>query len=411
MKIETMRRVDGWIGTPICFVLTIVRWLTDPLRRRPPAAPRRILVVKLAEQGATVVAWSALRRATELVGRENVFFVVFDVNRFVLDQLEVIPPDNVIPLRTRGLLPLVADLLGAIWRFWREGIDAAVDFEFYARSSAILTFLSGASRRVGFHSFAGEASYRGDLMTHRLVFNPLQHASGTFRVLVEALNLPAARLPALDLPPWADEQPPLIRPTAEELAEVEGILLRAVGVTERPPLILLNANTGDLIPIRRWGRDRYVELARRLLDRYPGLVIGLTGSPEEAAAAEELAREIGSDRCVSMGGKTTLRQLLVLYFLAELMVTNDSGPAHYAALTPMDVVALFGPESPAIFGSRSPRSHLLWAGVPCSPCVNAFNDRWSPCTDNVCMQRLTVDEVFELSCRIYDGRRAEAPTQ
>ncbi len=74
-----------------------------------------------------------------------------------------------------------------------------------------------------------------------------------------------------------------------------------------------------------------------------------------------------------------MRQLLVLYHLADVLVTNDSGPAHYATITPIDVVVLFGPESPTIFGPVSPRSHHLWAELPCSPCVTAFNNRLSPC--------------------------------
>jgi ADP-heptose:LPS heptosyltransferase len=108
-----------------------------------------------------------------------------------------------------------------------------------------------------------------------------------------------------------------------------------------------------------------------------------------------------------MGGKTTLRQLLILYGLSQIMVTNDSGPAHYASLTQMDVVTLFGPESPAVFGSQSPRSHIIWAGIACSPCVNAFNQRISTCTNNVCMQRITVDEVFDKVCGVYELRRRE----
>ena len=408
MDITTMRWVDGWIGTPVCACLTALRWVSDPFRRPMPDKPQRLLVVKLAEQGATVVAYSALRRATEMVGPENVFFVVFAENRFILDQLDLLPPENVVELRTTGFFRLAKDLLAALRRFRRERIDTAVDFEYYARASAILTYLSGAVRRVGFHSFAGEASYRGNLMTHRLVFNPFLHASQVFRVLVEAVNIPPARLPAIESGPWDDEQPPLIQPSPEERQEVERIVRDATGRDSLPPLVLLNANTGDLLPLRRWASERYIELAHRLLSRYPEMVIGLTGSPAEAAAAQRLADEVGSERCVNLAGKTTLRQLLTLYFLAEVMVTNDSGPAHYSALSPIDVVTLFGPETPAAFGSLSPRSHLFWAGVPCSPCINAFNDRWSPCQDNICMQRISVDEVFERVCEIYAGRRARA---
>jgi ADP-heptose:LPS heptosyltransferase len=405
MEVTTMRRIDGWVGTPICALLTVVRRFTDPFRRRMPAEAKRLLVVKLAEQGATVVAYSALRRATEMVGPENVFFVVFAENRFIVDQLNLIPPSNVIEIRTnKGLVTLALDLFRALARCRREGLDTSVDFEYYARASAIVSYLSGASRRVGFHSFAGEASYRGDLMTHRLVFNPFLHAGQIFRMLVEAIDISPEVLPAMDTQRWPDEQPPLIQPTNEEMDQVRAIVSRVTDSEGNPRIILLNANTGDLLPLRRWTRDRYVELAQKLLEHYPDVIIGLTGSPAEAAGAQELVDAVGSDRCVNFGGTTTLRQLLILYFLAEVMVTNDSGPAHYSALSPIDVVTLFGPETPAAFGSLSPRSHLFWAGLPCSPCINAFNDRWSPCQDNLCMQRISVDDVFAKVCEVFDGR-------
>jgi len=408
MEVTTMRRIDGWIGTPICALLTVLRRITDPLRRKGPEKAKRILVVKLAEQGATVVAYSALRRATEMVGPENVFFAVFSENRFIVDQLNLIPAANIIEIRThKGLFTLAFDLLRALIRCWREGPDTSVDFEYYARASAIVSYLSGARRRVGFHSFAGEASYRGDLMTHRLVFNPFLHAGQIFRFLVEAIDVPPETLPAMNTRRWKDEQPPMIEPTEEEIEEVRAIVSQVTG-RKAPRLVLLNANTGDLLPLRRWQRSRYVELAHKILGHYPEVVIGLTGSPSEAAGAQELVDAIGSDRCVNFGGTTTLRQLLVLYFLAELMVTNDSGPAHYSALSPIDVITLFGPETPAAFGSLSPRSHLFWAGLPCSPCINAFNDRWSPCQDNLCMQGISVYAVFAKVCEVFDSRMRDA---
>jgi hypothetical protein len=48
----------------------------------------------------------------------------------------------------------------------------------------------------------------------------------------------------------------------------------------------------------------------------------------------------------------------------------------------------------------------LWANLVCSPCVNAFNDRQSACRRNVCMDRITVDEVFDVACRVYETRRS-----
>src|SRR5207249_4214518 len=170
------------------------------------------------------------------------------------------------------------------------------------------------------------------------------------------------------------------------------------------PLILLNPNASDLLPLRRWPAQRYVELAQRLLARYPDLTIGLTGAPAEVPGANQLADEVGSDRVVCLAGKTTLRQLLVLYSCSEILVTNDSGPAHFASLTPIHVVTLFGPETPALFATRSPNATALWAGIACSPCVNAYNNRQSICRNNLCMQAITVDEVFEKVSSIYDAR-------
>ena len=76
--------------------------------------------------------------------------------------------------------------------------------------------------------------------------------------------------------------------------------------------MLLNANCSDLLPLRAWPRDRYVELGRRLLAHDPSLRIGFTGAPAEAPGAETLVREIDDERCFLLAGRTTLRQLIVL---------------------------------------------------------------------------------------------------
>ena len=101
--------------------------------------------------------------------------------------------------------------------------------------------------------------------------------------------------------------------------------------------------------------------------------------------------------------------MLVLYTRSAILVTNDSGPAHFASMTPIRVVALVGPETPALFAARSPNATALWAGIACSPCVNAYNNRQSVCRNNLCMQAITVDEVFEKVARIYDSLRKGAP--
>ncbi len=401
--IATLQHTDRWIGGPLCFFLTLLRRIVE-LRRPIARQPNKILFVKFAEQGSTVLAYPAIRRAIELVGRENVYFVVFEDNRFILDAMEVIPDENVITIPTQSPFALGRGALRAILRARRIGIDSAVDMEFFTRFSAMLTFLTGARSRVGFHTFFGDGPYRGDLMTHRLLYNSHLHTSQMFEAMVEALTRDPNLLPTFDFKPSAKQNYPTFRVRPNESAEIAELLQRENPRLGSAPLVLLNPNASDLLPLRRWPALRYVELSQRLFGRFPDLFIAFTGAPAEASAINGLAHEVGSNRVLALAGKTTLRQLLVLYERSEILVTNDSGPAHFASMTPIHVVTLFGPETPALFAARSPNASVLWAGIACSPCVNAYNNRQSVCRNNLCMQAITVEQVFENVAAIYEAR-------
>ena len=390
-----MRFLDRWVGVPMSALLTLFRRVGDLFRRGEDSPPRKILIIKLVEQGATVIAAPAIQRAIDMVGRDNVYFAVLEENRPILDLLDMLPERNILAIRGDGLVTVAVDTLRTLWRLRRENVDTCIDLEFFSRFSGTLAYLSGARRRVGFHSYAGEAGYRGDLMTHRVVYNIRLHASETYMSLVETATVDGDDLPTLGFVPKVEGEAPQYSPSDDDVASVTNMLSERFGEQTWTRLVLINANAGDLLPIRRWANDRYVELAQRLLDHDPGICIALTGAPGEREGAEALAARMASARCVSVAGYTTLTELFALYGLSDVMITNDSGPAHYATLTPIDVVTLFGPESPDVFGARTERSHLMWAGLACSPCVNAFNQRVTTCRNNLCMQAITVDRVFE----------------
>jgi ADP-heptose:LPS heptosyltransferase len=226
--------------------------------------------------------------------------------------------------------------------------------------------------------------------------------------MVAALEQPVPRSGKLSVQvPQIENWVPNFEPMPSEQDEIRSLLQRETGNEADPPIVLLNANASDLLPLRKWPVERYVSLARRLLDAFPEIYIGLTGAPDEAGPIDGMVREIGSQRCFSLAGKTTLRQLLVLYTLSELLITNDSGPAHFAAMTQINTLTLFGPETPALFGARTPRAVTIWQALACSPCVNAYNNRQSSCTNNVCMQKITVDRVFEEASKVYLARAAK----
>ena len=108
---------------------------------------------------------------------------------------------------------------------------------------------------------------------------------------------------------------------------------------------------------------------------------------------------------ISVAGKTTLRDMLVLYSLADVLITNDSGPGHFASTTDIHNIVLFGPETPQLFGPLGENRHVVYAQLACSPCVSPYNHRFSPCTNNVCMQTITVDDVYREVAMSLDSQR------
>ena len=75
-------------------------------------------------------------------------------------------------------------------------------------------------------------------------------------------------------------------------------------------------------------------------------------------------------------------------------VFSDKSASNFSAVTPLRTVVLFGPETPALYGSVG-KSISITANLACSPCVSAANHRKTPCHDNVCMQAITVPQVLE----------------
>lgn len=411
MRATTIRFLDYWLGVPACAVLSAFARLRalasfGASAGQAAAPPKKILFLKFIEQGATVLAQDAIRRATAAVGRDHVYFCVFESNRAILDVLGTVPAANIISIRDKTLMTFVLDFLGAAMTVRRRQIDAVIDMEFFSRASAIFAFLTGARIRVGLHRYTGELPYRGDLMTHRMQYLPHLHISQQYATLAEAAFHDPGERPMLKVPLQTitsnRASTPQFVPAPGELEAVRQRLGAPAGSDQ--PVIILNPNASDLLPLRKWQTSKFAELAKRILDAFPSALIVLTGAPSERAAADALCRDLNSPRVLSFAGETTLRELLSLYSIADVLVTNDSGPGHFAALTPVHAVVLFGPETPRLFGPISPHATVIWKELACSPCVSVFNHRLSPCRNNVCMQTISVDEVLAAVERSLQSR-------
>lgn len=401
--------MDKTVGTPACAVLSLVERIRRTFRHEAATPPEKILFVKLIEMGSTVLACPAFEAATKLVGKENIYILVFEQNRSIVDLLPYFLPENVITINDSSLGKFIGGLLRALRFVRRKNIDTAIDMEGLTRSSAIITYLTGARRRVGYHNFTSEGPYRGRLFTDELSYNFQHHTSRMFLALVRSLGAPAGQTPKLkDAIPAESIVLPTFTPEKKEKEEVRNIVAQRSNGTRNAKLVLLNPNCSDLLPLRRWPTEDFIELAKRLLAEDEDILVVITGASGEQSEAEEIASGIGPpDKACSLAGYTTMRQLLTLYCISEVIVSNDSGPCHFAALTPIDIVALFGPETPLLYSPLGQGVTNITAGLVCSPCVNILNHRFSPCDDNKCMRSISVDEVFAATMKTF---RKSVPT-
>jgi ADP-heptose:LPS heptosyltransferase len=387
MKMQTIRWLDKYAGSLILLICSGFNALF-PSRKKPP---QRIIFLKLIEQGATVLAYSSLKYAIERYGKSNVYFLVFKQNRFILDQLQLLADENIIELRNEGIFYLLADLWPAIKRCRKARIDSSVDMEFFARSTAIIAYLIGTTNRVGLYRFNAEQPYRGTIINHRVLYNPYIHIADQYLLLVKALESPDITEPLLKIEKEKIKAThPQLRYEAKDREEVR----KKFALPENRRLIIFNCNASDMLPLRRWEMHKFGELSRKVVEQFPDHLILYTGLAEERGKLEKMQRDFELSDTINLAGKTSMRELMILFELADLVLTNDSGPAHFASLFDTRVIVLFGPESPSLYAPRSEKVKVVYNNLACSPCVNVYNHRFSPCTNNLCMQSIRVEEVF-----------------
>ena len=121
---------------------------------------------------------------------------------------------------------------------------------------------------------------------HKVLYDlGVVHTTEPFLSMVEASRVPHTDLPHFAyVPTETKAEMPQFRPAAEEVEAIDRILCGHCGDRNCRPLVLLNANCGDILPLRRWPEQRYCELAEKLLDRFPDLHVAFTGAPDAQAA-------------------------------------------------------------------------------------------------------------------------------
>ena len=150
---------------------------------------------------------------------------------------------------------------------------------------------------------------------------------------------------------------------------------------------------GSRSHLKRWGAERFAQVADRLIEEQQGQVF-LVGDQEDRSVAQQviaLMRRSATD----LTGQTAIRQLAALLTKADLVITNDSALLHAAQAMERPTVAIFGPTDERKYGPRLPNSVVVRRRLICAPCERALCPY-----GHECMRFLEPDEVYAAAARI-----------
>jgi ADP-heptose:LPS heptosyltransferase len=259
-----------------------------------------------------------------------------------------------------------------------------------------MSFLARTKIKVGFHNYYGEGLYRGHFLSHKVAYNPHIHIAKNFIALVDSI-FSEITVPLLkkQIPDSALKMAQAeIQPEAQDRVLQKIQMLQPTFQREQK-IVLVNPNASEFLPQRKWPLQHYIELIQLILKNHPKHLILLTGSPSERIEIQSIVTAVGHSQCLNFAGEISFLDLIPLYSLSQVLITNDSGPGHFSSVTPIKSFVFFGPETPLLYGSLG-NSTPIYAHYACSPCVSAYNHRKTPCQNNECLKTLQPSGVYEL---------------
>lgn len=344
-----------------------------PLRplERSAELPRKILVIEYWNLGDLAILVPFLRNLRRSFPQARISILLGPDLAYLLEDQGLV--DEFIPVRVpwarhfhrwRKYNPFSIDWI-SLFRTILTLRKCRFDWAFTGRMDVrdnFLLWLIGARRRIGY-GIGGGACFLTD--------NVMPDDSRTHRVdawlhLLEAINvLPGHALGGFRL-------------SRADLAYARSFL-RGLGIPSHSLLIGVHPGAGNAV--RRWGNDRFAEVARRVLRNIDVRVLWFS-EPGDTSEAPLL------QRCYKVNAD--LRRFIAVLSHCCLLICNDSGPMHLANLLSVPVVAVFGPQRPEWFGPRGPRDRVvIRSEFSCRPCFDhcIFDQPY-------CLRAITTDEVY-----------------
>ena len=394
MHLNTKVAIDDFLGSiAIKMMLMLCHKNRDSTVSSPTFRPKCFIVIKLLGMGSIVQATRLLAALKSQHPEARLIFLTKKGNEQLTNRISLI--DQTLTIDDSSVWALVRSLTRILKqiRGWRD--TCIINLEVFSNLGNFIVLSSKACWKAAF--FRGAADLRlGPRIDFLVFFNEEAPLSEVYLQIGRALDNGV-------LSPNLSE----LITTQEDVREIDDLMRSHDLPADRTSLVLVNPNVSELLPERRWMPDRFALLIEKLVNAVPGLRVMLIGSAIERDYVEGIMQLISPryhSSVSNVAGRIHLGGLIELIKRAQLLLTTDSGPMHFAFAVGTPTVAFFGPVAPKQRSCKTKaQTVFLYHQIYCSPCVHKFVE--APCRgNNACMQQISVDEAFETVSAVLSHR-------
>jgi len=335
---------------------------------------QRVVVRGTNWVGDAVMTVPALRALRRLLPDAEITLAIRPWARGIFTDQKFV--DNVLVYDRRNAFSVINQI-----REWKSReFDLAILFQ-NAFEAAVIPFFAGVPIRLG---YATES--RQKLLTNPVPlpdWRSSEHEVFYYLYLIAALEQFLFGSNTV-----CEHEPDIGLELTESKGEDARKLLFQSGLTNESSIIAICPGSINS-RAKRWPAERFAKLGDELIEQ--GKQVLLIGSKDEEDVTAAVTSRMRNSPVV-LTGKTTLDQLIGILSISDLVVTNDTGPAHIAASLGRPTLVIFGPTNPLTTRPFSSQAEILRHPPDCAPCML----RDCP-IDHRCMTAITVEEVLEHS--------------
>ncbi len=348
-----------------------------------PKSINRIVVRAPNWVGDAVMSVAALRELRRLFPNAHITVVSKPGTSDIFRGADFV--DEVLVYERRGL--------SSVWqqvRDWKDRhFDIALLFQ-NAFEAAAIAFFARVPQRIGY-----DTERRGFMLTDPVA---VPFWKNERHEIFYYLNL-VAELERKFFDTFRNEVPEpqfQIEVSAQDKEAARKLLARADA--DKPLVLLCPGSVNSRA--KRWPVERYAALADQLAES--GASVVLIGSPGELEVSKQVIN-LARRPPVLLTGSTSVAVVTALISVADVLVTNDTGPAHIGAAVGTPTLVIFGPTNPLTTRPYGPAGEMMRHPPDCAPCML----RDCP-IDHRCMTAITPEEVFQRTTQLIRRREEVA---